>query len=419
MKRSLWAVPLTLLLVSQAWAGGFNIYEMGARATALGGAFTATADDGSAIFYNPAGLAWLGEGFHVSGDMALIMPTSKFQRADGVTATLWPGKDTAETKQAVFTPGGLYMSYGFDEQWSAGFGVFTPFGLGVEWEGPDTFAGRGIATNSQIQGFYISPVLTWHPTPDLALSGGVHAVITHLSLERILVGGTDLTSNLADFKLEGSSELAWGPAFGVMLRPNDRFSFGVNFKGGVTNSFEKQDAALSSRLDGSTTDAFVSGDLAYPSILSVGTRFSPAEKLDLMFDYVWIDWSVFDEVKLDFTVDDFDTTLEERYRDGHQWRFGAEYQYRENLSFLAGFVYDKSPQPRFSMTPLLPDADRRDYSVGVTWQRGSYALTAAYMLVDFIERSSVVDGVGVNPEGFDGTYNSVAHIPTFGFSKNF
>ena len=95
------ALLVLLLAPTFALAGGFNIYEMGARATALGGAFTATADDASAIFYNPAGLAWLEEGWSVSANVSLISPTSKFTRAEGVTENLYPGDATAETKTAV------------------------------------------------------------------------------------------------------------------------------------------------------------------------------------------------------------------------------------------------------------------------------------------------------------------------------
>src|SRR5436190_20014155 len=42
-----------------AFASGFSIFEQGAKATAMGGALAATANDPSAIFYNVAGIAQL------------------------------------------------------------------------------------------------------------------------------------------------------------------------------------------------------------------------------------------------------------------------------------------------------------------------------------------------------------------------
>src|SRR5205807_773929 len=56
--RLLIAIPVLCLAASStAFAAGFSIFEQGAKATGMGGAFAATADDPSAIFYNVAGLA--------------------------------------------------------------------------------------------------------------------------------------------------------------------------------------------------------------------------------------------------------------------------------------------------------------------------------------------------------------------------
>ena len=50
-------VVAALLTSGAAFGSGFSIFEQGAKATAMGGAFAATADDPSAIFYNVAGIA--------------------------------------------------------------------------------------------------------------------------------------------------------------------------------------------------------------------------------------------------------------------------------------------------------------------------------------------------------------------------
>ena len=49
------------LLYAEEYSGVGSFWElgMGARPLALGEAFTGIADDGSALFYNPAGLAWI------------------------------------------------------------------------------------------------------------------------------------------------------------------------------------------------------------------------------------------------------------------------------------------------------------------------------------------------------------------------
>jgi long-chain fatty acid transport protein len=437
LKGIRWFVWLGLLTwCSGAWGAGFNIYEMGARATAMGGAFVAAADDPSAIFYNPAGTAWLPPGFAASVNVSAISPETKFARATGVTESMYPGDPTAQTKSSIFTPTGIYVTYRKDEHWSGGIGFFTPFGLGVEWDKKETFAGRTLSTNSQIRGYYFSPMVTYHPVPQLAVSVGGHLVVSSLTLERIQtqIFGTDARAyNVIHFKLEGTSDLTVAPAAAVMWRPNGRVSFGINYKGAVTNSFTDQDgtleqlptgidaldAAVSQQLDALGRKQKVSGDLNYPGILMVGTRVRPHPKLAVLADFVWFNWSVFDRVDLEFTNPALNSELREDYQDGQQWRLGLEFELRPGLDLLAGFVYDNTPQPVGSVSPLLPDANRFDYSLGVSYRTERWDLTAGYMLVDFEERSTVVDGVGYNYEGFDGTYDSIAHIGTLGFTVYF
>jgi len=64
--RYLLAVVVTLLVVpGLAFSGGFQINEHGTRAMGMGGAFSAQASDGSAMFYNPS--CGLGLPARVSG----------------------------------------------------------------------------------------------------------------------------------------------------------------------------------------------------------------------------------------------------------------------------------------------------------------------------------------------------------------
>lgn len=417
LRRSLITALIVLTSVGSAGAGGFNIYEMGTRATALGGAFTATADDASAIFYNPAALVWQDTPWEVSGNLSLIAPGNKFVRAEG-TEALYPGDDRSRTVDAIFPPTGIYASWKMkDHPVAFGLGFFTPFGLGVEWDAAETFAGRSLATNSQIQGLYFSPVVSVAATEKLALSAGMHVVKTHLTLERLVT--LPLGQNVGEFKLEGTSDLSFGLAAGLMYKANDQLTFGVNYKGGVTNEFRDQDADLNFLSGAPGISTSVSGDLKFPTILATAVRYEVTERLGVEFDLVWFQWSAFDVVELDFEYDPFDTELEENYEDAFQYRIGAEYLLNERWAVMGGFVYDTSPQPTESVSPLLPDADRLDYSLGATWSSGEWELSAAYMLVDFEERSTVENGVGKNYDGFDGAYDSIAHIFSFGVSRDF
>src|SRR5207237_4180256 len=58
LRASRLLIPLVILMIAaSAFGSGFALFEQGAKAVAMGGAFAATADDPSAIFFNVAGLA--------------------------------------------------------------------------------------------------------------------------------------------------------------------------------------------------------------------------------------------------------------------------------------------------------------------------------------------------------------------------
>ncbi len=438
MKKLLAAIAFVVLLapVPRVRAGGFNIYEMGSRATALGGAFTATADDPSAIFYNPAGLAFQPEGWQLSLNVSPLHPESKFTRSSGATALTYPGDLESGTAGKWFFPTGAYLSYKRGD-WSAGFGVFTPFGLGVDWDRKDTFAGRPISTNAEIQGYYLSPVVSYQPNRRFAVSLGAHAVITHLTLENIATAnlGTGLDNlNIADVKIQGTSKVGMGLAAAAMYKPTDDLTLGLNYKMGVTNKFRDQDATVTQRFTGSPSiDAAVtaalgtkagtqnvSGDLDFPDLLAGAVRYDFQGGFSLEADYVWVGWSTFDAVTLEF-ADGSSETLKENYKDAWQIRIGGEYSYSDQLRFMVGYCHDETPQPKGSISPILPDANRNDYSLGISWTSGSgrYDLNAGYMLVEFEDRDTLEGGVGQNYDGLDGAYSSRAHIFTLGYTRRF
>ena len=57
MRKSLLGFAIVLVLASGLFANGLNLNGLGARAASMGGAFVGLADDFTAVFWNPAGLA--------------------------------------------------------------------------------------------------------------------------------------------------------------------------------------------------------------------------------------------------------------------------------------------------------------------------------------------------------------------------
>ena len=84
-------------------AGGFQLNEHGAKPMGLGGAFTAIANDASAVYWNGAGLSYL-EGTNFLLGAALIAPSTSFR---GVT----PSVEKTSMKSQVFLPPHFFVSH--------------------------------------------------------------------------------------------------------------------------------------------------------------------------------------------------------------------------------------------------------------------------------------------------------------------
>lgn len=417
------ATAVLLILAGTAFASGFNIYEAGARATALGGAFTATADDGSALFYNAAGIAFL-EGTTVDLNIMPILPDAKF-----TGATPPEPAATGQTTDQTFPIPGAYFTTGLGETVTGGIGIYAPFGLGVEWADPESWVGRHSSYDVDLATIYVTGAVAFRLHERAAVAFGVdmaHSKITLKKFSAIEFGPLSDVVDVIDSKLEGSSDLNVTPTFGLLLHPHHEVSLGLMFHAPKVLDFNDGDvtltnvapALLADTIDDQIalmggTEQKVSTKVKLPGFFSLGIAYQILERARLEFNAVRFLWSHFDKIVLDFvSPTNPDQTILERYQDIWQLRFGLDVDVADNLKAMFGYIHDNSPQPTESVSPLLPDANREDFSVGLQWRGEKLTLTASYMAVLFHDRSNVVDGQIVR---FDetqpaGTYDSVANI---------
>jgi long-chain fatty acid transport protein len=426
LTRTLVAVllPAAVLLASagQARASGFSIYEAGSRATALGCAFTATADDGSALFYNAAGLSFQnGRGLDLN--FIGVAPQFKFSGHLSQGDAL----QTGESADRVYLVPGTAYTNSTSEKLAWGVGLYAPFGLGVEWKDGADWVGRRISHDVAIETVYVTPAVSYLAAEGLAVAVGVDIASQHLSLKKYS------PENAIETEIEGRSKVNLTPSFGLMYRPNPKWSFGAMYHFEKTMEFEDRTATLTNvqttgapwaatliaGLGGS--EQLLSSELNLPSIMSLGAAYQASERLRLEGNYVRFGWSTFEKLALDFDTDALDQNIYFGYEDSWQVRFGAEYWATDSVSLMAGYVHDKTPQPLISVSPLLPDSDRNDYSFGVRYLHGNWDLNVSYMVVVGTERTNVEDGEPLRhtTDYPFGSYKSLANLFGVGLRYNF
>jgi len=418
---------LALVGTHSAYATGFSIYEAASRATALGGAFTANADDGSAVFYNAAGLSFI-EGQTAELNIIFIKPDFKFSGQLNKTDPLQTGEGDPQT----FLVPGAYYTHNGGGKFAFGIGVYAPFGLGVKWKDPETWVGRRINYDVTIETVYVTPAVSFKASESLALAIGLDIAHQNLNLNKF-TPEPDFGTNAIDTEIDGSSNINVTPSLGLMFRPDEKISFGIMYHFKKTMVFDDADATLKNVQSPSEiwagnlinglggSEQKLSSELNLPYILSFGLGYQFSESFRAEVDYVRFGWSTFDQLVLDFDNDNLDQAIDFNYENSWQVRIGAEFDLNEKFTFMGGFVRDKTPQPLAAVSPLLPDSDRNDYSFGVAYHAATYDITLSYMYVDGEERTNIENGEPVrNDTDYPfGTYAANANLFGVGFSYHF
>jgi long-chain fatty acid transport protein len=405
------SVLLVLVLTaSTSFAAGFRIPESGAKAMGMGFAFTAQADDPSAIYFNPAGLTQLKGQNVMLGATYLKLNGGDFS---GVTP-LTGGASVSETQKSLdfIIPNAYYTRTTSDGYISYGVGIFSPFGLGQEYENKNTSIFRNQITLIDLKTVVVNPTIAFKINEYLSVGAGIDWMWGQAKLEKTPVASV---GNLYNSELEGDGD-AWGYNFGILLKPTENFRIGANYRSGFNLKIKDADVIISN-----TNPAYASGLLgatpsstkgdatvAMPATFALGAAYTIG-KLTVEADADWTFWSSFSSLPI--TIQNPVPTLPstdnpKNWEDVVAFRFGVEYRVTDPLALRAGFVYDPTPVPQTTMGPELPDSHKLDYMLGAGYKIGAWTIDLAGMYIDKQDRTvQNIRFEGANPVGQRGTWS--------------
>jgi long-chain fatty acid transport protein len=383
-------------------AQGYSVNEH--STCAMGRAGTGVASpctDGSAIVYNPAGLASLkrGTGIFAIG-ATFIAPRGNF--TDDATGLV------SKMNDKVYPVPSVSLTRGITDNIAAGIGLFAPYGLTTDW--PTNSQGRYLGYKSVIRAIYVQPTIAAKIGQRVKIGGGFDVNFAHVQLrQRVdlssqVVGppapagvtfgnlGVPAGTDFADVNLTGNAT-GVGYHLGLIIDATDRISFGarylsrqkVTFKNGkvdisqvstgillpASNPFgvpggTPLDALLASQFaaGGPLTAQSASTALRFPEQWVLGTTLRATDQLKLLFDVTLTHWEVFQSLAIDFqklpTV-----TLPENFRNVAAYRFGAEYAASATTAVRLGYISHDAAEPDGSVTPNLPEGRRSEFTVGL------------------------------------------------------
>lgn len=415
MLKKLILIPAMLFVSIHAFAGGFEIPDNGTAALGRAGAFTAKADDPTAMYYNPAGLAFL-RGWKLLIDSNLAWKHVSFTRApDGNTT--YP---TVHNNAAPFPGPMLVLTSDFGlKDWTFAAGIYGPSAVG-KTRYPDDSALKYPAVAPQkfelvsmdvMMAFY-TLAAAWKPTDKFSLGVALQwADMWHSRFDVWVSAFT--TTNKGGTRpnpeydtrahLDLDDRFAFTMLFGMKIKPDPAFEFGLSFrpipvrfhtKGSVDVDFDTtktlKDMASGGKLFLSKNN--VSLDIELPIYVRMGARYiyrkHQRELFDIEFDAVYEHWSTTKAYNLNFDAamsmngQEYPLkplSIPKNYNDTWSFRLGGDYNVlADKLWLRLGTYYETGAVPRSTTYLDFFSFDRVGVTAGLTWRIWIFDLKVAY-----------------------------------------
>jgi len=450
---SVWALALGS---SQAVGAGLELNQHGVKETSHAFAGSAALlEDASAIAHNPAGLTRL-EGNQFSGGLTALYAdidySAEFQREKvekrkGVEPRAIEGSGNASSNAITPIPH-LYYSHAVNDQTALGIGIYAPFGSGSDYE--EGWQGRYHAEETEQSAVNINPTIATELSDELSVGLGVviqayEATLTNQidvaylvaesfleqsdtedegNVNEVLDRADDARAEAGDVINEVEIDsIGYGFSFGLLWEPREDTRIGLNYRSRVEHlaegeaerpnleeigeavettlkDFGADEQAEAAREQATGKLGAAGGDLSsnitFPEIAELSVHHELTERLAVMGSIAYTNWSVFDEIRLEYDIDPAAETADAGDTDAptrggedlagedlkrrdlvqplnfeDSWRFGvgASYQWDDQLALRTGFSFDESPlKDAENRTPRGPDSDRFIVGLGASFQ---------------------------------------------------
>ncbi|GAB6905139.1 Long-chain fatty acid transport protein [Desulfosarcina cetonica] len=413
MKRLLQVVCLTVLSASYAWGANVDTFGIGAKATALGGAFSAYADDPYAIHYNPAGLVQI-ERPTVSAGVNIIDPTLKVNsfHVGNADPTVNGSTDFEDTSNDLFVP---HMGFAMrlTDNWAVGAAFYVPFGLDISWDdNPTKNPGAYNCYHSYYDRVVLTPSVAYKFNEKWSVGLGLVLGKSESGVEhRLYAPGSRLHGSKIESELEDNFNYSFN--VGVMYHPTESITMGLTYRSKADTDFEGEvkivGTGIKSDIELDTVD--------HPQQVQFGLRFQPIKRVSMEVDVVWTDWSIVDRQTTTFS-DNFlgvygpgsPQDIPRHWNDTMQFKAGIEWQTTDYLALRVGYFYDQSPIPDETFDLVWPDADKKTYSIGFGLNLGRVTVDG---VVQYI-RTEVNRQIGGESDSLNYTYHGATSLDAEG-----
>lgn len=380
-----WLAILGPVLPDRALAVGFRLPNQDPAGIARGNAFVATADNPSAIYYNPAGITQLeGQNFHAG--LYLISAGTEYTSPTGAHAETDTAFQPVPQIYYVFSPK--------DSDFSFGLGVYAPYGLSLDWGNNPPF--RTLAMEGQLLYACVNPVAAWQIHPNLSLAIGPTINYSDASLKRgigIVPGDV--------FKFEGDG-FGYGFNAGLRWQPHEKWAFGVNYRYATTVEYDGESATYPVPPFAPKTST--SGSIRFPQFVAGGISYRPTPDWNFEVNVDWTDWDNLNRIVFEGTAFG-NVPFVLNYESSFMYEFGVTRQLGRGYYISTGYIYSENSSPDRNFNPIVPDANLHLGSIGIGHRGKRWDWAAGYHFA-YNGGREVENSI---PGPADGTYKTLNH----------
>lgn len=388
-------IVATIGLTPQAHGLGLRIPNQDAEAVSRGNAFAATADNASAMYYNPAGITQLdGQNFQIG--IHSINVNSHYTSPTGNRVT--------SDFEIQPVPQLYYTRAIKDSNFTVGLGVYAPFGLGLQW--PDNTGFRTIAEEGRLLYTTIHPAIAWRIHPTLSISAGPKIDYSQVLL-RQAIGFTPGDSFL--FK---GRDVDFGYKLGLRWQPMEQIAFGATYSSATTMKYHGNSEASPYSASESTNVR-----LPFPEVITGGVSYRPNKNWNIEFDVDWTDWDRFNTAI--FQKASGNVSFPFNWHSSFLYEFGVT-RYLENGYWVsAGYMFSQNSTSEANFNPLIPDTDLHESCIGYGHKGEKWSWAISYSLITGPSRTILGSTPSIVGESADGKYKFFNHLVNVSLAYKF
>ncbi len=360
-------LAFSLLAPSLAHAAGLSRPNLvGARAIGLGGAYTAVADDPTAVWYNPAGPAFFGDNEIYLGGELVITQRSYTPSADSPLGTNGiTGKITENTTPAFLPIIGVSTRFGFGKTRPTRFALsllaHVAYGGSIGFSHSDITKPGGDPTKptvlgiagSQILDFEITPALSYQVTDVLAIGAGLRIGVTAFSVDDFEPA---FHANLS------ATGVGIGATLGIMLKPHKMIDIGAVYR--TPLSATTTGSGPVSQVGSATMNRDMSLSITWPQSAGLGIAVKPHWRFMASVQGDWTGWSSVQKLSIDLAGLP-PTVKVTKFSDSYSFHLGLQTIITKNVLVRLGYAYDSNAIPDAAVRRENTDAPKGTLAAGL------------------------------------------------------